>query len=35
MVSVGEDPRVMLVLVAPNEPDDEISLSAQKVEFPG
>lgn len=34
MVSVGEDPLVMLVLVAPNEPDDEVSLSSEKVEFP-
>jgi len=34
MISVGEDPLVMLVFVAPNEPDDEVSLSSQKVEFP-
>ena len=34
MESVGKDPLVMIVIVAPNEPDDEISLSPQKVEFP-
>ncbi len=33
MVSVGKEPLVMLVFVTPNEPDDEVSLSAQKVEF--
>lgn len=32
MVSVGESPLVMLVFVAPNEPDDEVSLSPQNVE---
>jgi len=34
MASIGKSPLVMLVFVAPNEPDDEISLSAEKVTFP-
>ena len=34
MESVGKIPLVMLVFVAPNEPDDEVSLSDKKVEFP-
>jgi mannose-6-phosphate isomerase-like protein (cupin superfamily) len=35
MISIGKDPLVMLVFVAPNEPDDEVSLSTKKMEFPG
>jgi len=34
MESSGEVPLIMLVFVTPNEPDDEISLSDKKVEFP-
>ncbi|MFQ6094574.1 MAG: cupin domain-containing protein [Candidatus Bathyarchaeia archaeon] len=34
MVAVGKDPLVMLVFVTPNEPDDEVSLTSQKVKFP-
>ena len=30
MVSVGEKPLLMFVFVAPNEPEDEVSLSPQK-----
>jgi len=33
-VSVGNEPLVMLVFVTPNEPNDEVSLSKEKVEFP-
>jgi mannose-6-phosphate isomerase-like protein (cupin superfamily) len=34
MKSVGEVPLVMLCLVAPNEVDDEVSLSDEKMKFP-
>jgi len=34
MLSVGSEPLVMLVFVAPNERDDEVSLSPQQFEFP-
>lgn len=34
MISLGKKPLIMLVFVAPNQPDDEISLSSEKVEFP-
>lgn len=34
MVSIGKDPLVMIVFVTPNEPDDEVSLTPQKVKFP-
>ena len=33
MASVGEKPLIMLVVVAPNEPDDEVSLSPEAAKF--